>query len=480
MARRRITGGSLSFQPQAGSISREMDVITKRGADNITAISRRMKAQKEYERQFMQNTLNKADDIAEESHLMYKDFAAEKVAELKNDLFNMFAKRNKKGKVRGFDIYDPKVRSFAQAKTNEIAKIFSRGEPTAQAMKDAIKVVANDKNIIDKTNVTNAIVNLANDPNTLLSNTPPENLFLEIISKGQDSELIINSILSEFTKNDEISSKTFSKKEVLGDKNVETKERFDYNIDVVKVDKDGNVSYDEDKLNLYTSNVIAAKPLKFNKEGDYTKVYSNVKDFFNPKSSKEERISPVTGDGSGSGPGTSKVFDPQNDIVNYEFDEIDKSKITLKGFNFTKPIALRMKVKEDGVDLFKKVEVFGLRENIDGEKFVYGYTGKESIGDLEKIIAQYDLKKLLTQRDELLTEEEKKTKKELKEKIDGLDKLHVLTLDKAIEKDLIKSAQSQNEQEETINIGGLEHIGENSLFTEDERVNTFDTSQFNE
>ena len=475
MARRRIT----SFQPQAGSVSREVDILGRRGASDIINIGKKIRAQKEAERKVVQSTLNNIDNLMEESALIHQEYAADEIAQLKNDVFNLFAKKNKKGKVRGFDIYDPQIRNLVQNRVTEFSKIINRSEPTYTAMQDAIKAVGNDDTILDKTKTNQEIIDLANDVNTLKSNRAPEDMFLEIIFGAKNPELLVNNSLAELTKNDETSSKTFSKKEIINNQNVKTEERLDYNLDVVRVDGTGNFTFDNDKIDEYTDILIKTNPLKF-KEENRADVKLLVQDFFKPKSIVKEDISPVTGDGLGSGSGTSKVFDAKNDIVNYEFDEIDKSKITLKGFNFTKPIALRMKVEEDGVDLFKEYKAFGLRENIDGEKFVYAYTGKERISDLEKIIAQYDLKKLLTEKDELLTEEEKKTKKELKEKIDGLDKLHILTLNKAIEKDLIQSARTQGEQEESINIGGLEYVGKNSLFTEDERVNTFDTSIFND
>lgn len=476
MARRRIT----SFQPQAGSVSREVDILGRRGATDIINIGKKIRAQKEAERTFVQKTLDNIENLKEESALIHRTAFNSEIDNLKQNVFNAFAKKNKRGKVRGFDIYDPEIRNFVQSEVSRLNKLVSRSQPLVDEAEKAIKAINADNTIINKAEAVANVTDYMNDINSLISNKDPLVSFNEIVTASQDDELVVNSALAELTKNDEMSSKSFSKKEVIDNKNVTKEQRFDYNIDVIRIDGEGNRIFNDDKINEYTNAMILANPVKFNNENGRLRAKELVEKFFEPKSTIKEDIRPVTGGGSGSGTFTSKVFNAQSDIVNYEFDEIDKSKITLKGFNFTKPIPLRMKVEEDGVNLFKEYKAFGLRENIDGEKFVYAYTGKERISDLEKIIAQYDLKKLLTEKDELLTEEEKKTKKELKEKIDGLDKLHILTLNKAIEKDLIQSARSQGEQEESINIGGLEYVGENSLFTEDERVNTFDTSIFND
>ena len=101
MARRRY---NLTFQPQAGSVSREIDIIGRRGATDIANIGRKIRAKRRYEREVVQSTLNNIDNLMEESALIHQEYAADEIAKLKNDVFNLFAKKNKKGKVRGFDI----------------------------------------------------------------------------------------------------------------------------------------------------------------------------------------------------------------------------------------------------------------------------------------------------------------------------------------------------------------------------------------
>lgn len=467
MARRRY---NLTFQPQAGSVSREIDIIGRRGATDIANIGRKIRAKRRYEREVVQSTLNNIDNLMEESALIHQEYAADEIAKLKNDVFNLFAKKNKKGKVRGFDIYDPQIRNFVQGKVNEFSKIINRSEPTYKAMQDALKAVGNDDTILDKTKTNQEIIDLANDKNTLLSNRAPEDMFLEVIFGAKNPELLVNNSLAELTKNDETSSKTFSKKEIINNQNVKTEERLDYNLDVVRVDGTGNFTFDNDKIDEYTDILIKTNPLKF-KEENRADVKLLVQDFFKPKSIVKEDISPVTGDGSGSG--TPRiVFNAKTDVNTYKFDELNNNTPTLKGYNFSRPLKYKPVEPLEGEEVLKDYQVLGLRENNKGEKLVYAYTGAESIDSFKELILQSDLDDILTKDDDKLTPQERETKVEILNKLGGLDELKVLPFNETIHKDLKTSALNLGSKEQRdIARAGLDYFLDNSLFTDEERKN---------
>jgi hypothetical protein len=465
MARRRY---NLTFQPQAGSVSREIDIIGRRGATDIANIGRKIRAKRRYEREVVQSTLNNIDNLMEESALIHQEYAADEIAKLKDDVFNLFAKKNKKGKVRGFDIYDPQIRNFVQGKVNEFSKIINRSEPTYKAMQDALKAVGNDDTILDKTKTNQEIIDLANDKNTLLSNRAPEDMFLEVIFGAKNPELLVNNSLAELTKNDETSSKTFSKKEIINKQNVKTEERLDYNLDVVRVDGTGNFTFDNDKIDEYTDILIKTNPLKF-KEENRADVKLLVQDFFKPKSIVKEDISPVTGDGKD---GDDKVvFNAKTDVNTYKFDELNNNIPTLKGYNFSTPLSYQTVEPLEGEDVLKKYKVLGLRENNEGKKLVYAYTGAENIGEFQQLILQSDLDDILTKDDEDLTTQERETKVEILNKLGGLDELEVLPFNETIYKDLKISATKLEKEQEGIARAGLDYFLNNSLFTDEERKN---------
>ena len=79
MARRRIT----SFQPQAGSVSREVDILGRRGATDIINIGKKIRAQKEAERTFVQKTLDNIENLKEESALIHRTAFNSEVDNLK-------------------------------------------------------------------------------------------------------------------------------------------------------------------------------------------------------------------------------------------------------------------------------------------------------------------------------------------------------------------------------------------------------------
>lgn len=464
MARRRIT----SFQPQAGSVSREVDILGRRGASDIINIGKKIRAQKEAERKVVQSTLNNIDNLMEESALIHQEYAADEIAQLKNDVFNLFAKKNKKGKVRGFDIYDPQIRNLVQNRVTEFSKIINRSEPTYTAMQDAIKAVGNDDTILDKTKTNQEIIDLANDVNTLKSNRAPEDMFLEIIFGAKNPELLINNSLAELTKNDETSSKTFSKKEIINNQNVKTEERLDYNLDVVRVDGTGNFTFDNDKIDEYTDILIKTNPLKF-KEENRADVKLLVQDFFKPKSIVKEDISPVTGDGKD---GDDKViFNAKTDVNTYKFDELNNNIPTLKGYNFSTPLSYQTVEPLEGEDVLKKYKVLGLRENNEGKKLVYAYTGAENIGEFQQLILQSDLDDILSKDDDELNPQERETKVEILNKLGGLDELEVLPFNETIYKDLKNSAMKLEKEQEGIARAGLDYFLNNSLFTDEERKN---------
>lgn len=469
MARRRITGGSLSFQPQAGSISREMDIITKRAADNITSISRQMKVQKQNERDFVQKTLDNIDNLKEESSLIHRTAFNSEIDNLKENVFNAFAKKNKRGKVKGFNIYNPEIRNFVQSEVSRINKLVSRSQPLVDEAEKAIKAINADNTIIDKAEAVARVTDYMNDVNSLISNKSPLVSFNEIITGAQDDELVVNSALAELTKNDETSSKTFSKKEIINGQNVKREQRLDYNLDVVRVDGASNRTFNEDKIKEYTDAMILAHPMKFNTENNRLQARKLVENFFEPKSSIKEDISPVT---TGDGSGTPKiVFNAKTDVNTYKFDELDNNIPTLKGYNFSKSLVYKPVEPLEGEEVLKDYRVLGLRENNKGEKLVYAYTGTESIDSFKELILQSDLEDILSKDDEDLNEEERKTKVSILNKLGGLDELKVLPFNETIHKDLKKSAINLEKEQQEIARAGLDYFLDNSLFTDEERKN---------
>jgi len=465
MARRRIT----SFQPQAGSVSREVDILGRRGATDIINIGKKIRAQKEAERTFVQKTLDNIENLKEESALIHRTAFNSEIDNLKQNVFDAFAKKNKRGKVRGFDIYDPEIRNFVQSEVSRLNKLVSRSQPLVDEAEKAIKAINADNTIINKAEAVANVTDYMNDINSLISNKDPLVSFNEIVTASQDDELVVNSALAELTKNDEMSSKSFSKKEVIGNKNVTKEQRFDYNIDVIRIDGEGNRIFNEDKINEYTNAMILAHPMKFNNENGRLRAKELVEKFFEPKSTIKEDIRPVTGDGKD---GDDKVvFNAKTDVNTYKFDELNNNIPTLKGYNFSTPLSYQTVEPLEGEDVLKKYKVLGLRENNKGEKLVYAYTGAENIGEFQQLILQSNLEDILSQDDEDLSPEERETKVEILNKLGGLDELEVLPFNETIYKDLKISATKLEKEQEGIARAGLDYFLNNSLFTDEEIKN---------
>ena len=315
MTRRRITEGSLSFQPQAGSVSREIDIVTKRAADNITSISRRMRAQKESERNFVQKTLDNIDNLKEESSLIHRTAFNSEVDNLKQNVFDAFAKKNKRGKVRGFDIYDPEIRNFVQSEVSRLNKLISRSQPLVDEAEKAIKDINADDTITNKAEAVANVTDYMNDVNSLISNKAPLVSYNEIITAAQNPNLVIRNMLDEKNKSVEMFTNTKSDETLVdGGKNILTETKtFVFNPFAISEKEGGVLNFNDDYINNEVQEVIRTNNPAL-RNLSLEEIKQSVQNYYTPETTikRDTNINKQYGTGEG---GTGNVITFSSDNV---------------------------------------------------------------------------------------------------------------------------------------------------------------------
>ena len=326
MARRRIT----SFQPQAGSVSREVDILGRRGATDIINIGKKIRAQKEAERTFVQKTLDNIENLKEESALIHRTAFNSEVDNLKQNVFNAFAKKNKRGKVRGFDIYDPEIRNFVQSEVSRLNKLISRSQPLVDEAEKAIEAVNADDTIINKAEALANITDATNDINSLLSNKPPLVTFNEIITAAKNPNLVIRNMLDEKNKSVEMFTNTKSDETLVdGGKNILTETKtFVYNPFAIS-EKDGGVlNFNDDYINNEVQEIIRTNnPALRNLSLEQIK--ESIQNYYTPETTiKRDTNINKQYDADGSGVGSfnfssDKVYTETVPIINEEGQSVE-------------------------------------------------------------------------------------------------------------------------------------------------------------
>ncbi len=382
MARRRITGGSLSFQPQAGSISREMDIITKRAADNITSISRQMKVQKQNERNFVQKTLDNIDNLKEESSLIHRTAFNSEIDKLKENVFNAFAKKNKRGKVRGFDIYDPQIRNFVQSEVSRINKLISRSQPLVDEAEKAIKDINADDTITNKAEAVANVTDYMNDVNSLISNKAPLVSYNEIITAAQNPNLVIRNMLDEKNKSVEMFTNTKSDETLVdGGKNILTETKtFVFNPFAISEKEGGVLNFNDDYINNEVQEIMRTNNPSF-KDMSPEEIKESVQNYYTPETTikKDTNINKKYGTGEGGTGnvltfGTDKVYTENVPIINEEGQSVE-TKANKIDFPASVSLFNLERVVKDGKIVGKNEEpivYLGLEQTKNGN-FAVGY-----------------------------------------------------------------------------------------------------------